>query len=133
MWQRVHFPFRASCWRSVIPAAECSGVLSYDTWPLTGSTSGYLQLKYTNLGSFSAQGRAFWGLTLVEARLMPAVKLPPQHQSLAGRFLGALGHIFRSGSGRGTRKAITGKSSSEGREGADSQELPGSLAPQDVS
>ena len=63
---------------------------------------------------------------------MPAVKLPPQNQSLAGRFLGALGQIFRSGSGRETRKAITGKSSSAGREGTDLQELPGSLAPQDV-
>ena len=47
---------------------------------------------------------------LIEARLLPAVELPPQPRSLAGRFFGALGQIFRRGSARGTRTAITGKS-----------------------
>ena len=45
----------------------------------------------------------------IEARLMPAVELPPQRRSLAGRFLGALGRMLRPGSARGTRTAITGK------------------------
>ena len=45
----------------------------------------------------------------IEARLMPAVELPPQRRPLAGRFLGALGQIFRRGSARRTRTAITGK------------------------
>ena len=44
----------------------------------------------------------------IEARLMHAVEVPPR-RSLAGRFLGALGQIFRRGSARGTRTAITGK------------------------
>ena len=47
---------------------------------------------------------------LVEARLMPAVELPPQRRSLAGRFLGTLGRMMRTGSGRRTGTAITGKS-----------------------
>ena len=34
---------------------------------------------------------------LVEARLMPAVELPPQHRSLAGRFLGTLGRMLQPG------------------------------------
>ena len=46
----------------------------------------------------------------IEARLMPAVELPPQRRSLAGRFLGALGRMLRPGSARGARTAITGKS-----------------------
>ena len=44
---------------------------------------------------------------LVEARLMPAVELPPQRRSLAGRFLGALRRMLRPGSGRRSGTAIT--------------------------
>ena len=47
---------------------------------------------------------------LIEARLLPAVEIPPQRRSLAGRFLGALGRMLRPGSGRETGTAITGKS-----------------------
>ena len=55
----------------------------------------------------------------IEARLMPAVELPPQRRSLAGRFIGALGRMLRPGSGRRSRRAITGKSGSEKTEGTD--------------
>ena len=47
---------------------------------------------------------------LIEARLMPPVDLPARRRSLAGRFLGALGQIFRFGAGRKTRRAIIGDS-----------------------
>ena len=47
---------------------------------------------------------------LIEARLMPPVELPPQPRSLAGRFLGALGRVFKPGAGRKTRRAIKGES-----------------------
>ena len=47
---------------------------------------------------------------LVDARLTPAVELPPQRRSLAGRILGALGRTLRLGSGRRARTAITGES-----------------------
>ena len=47
---------------------------------------------------------------LVEARLIPAVEIPPQRRSLAGRFLGTLRRMMQPGSGRKTGTAITGKS-----------------------
>ena len=65
---------------------------------------------------------------MIEARLMPVVETPAAgRRSLVARVLGRLGQIFRPEPRRGTRKVITGKSSSEGREGADPQELPASL------
>ena len=47
---------------------------------------------------------------MIEARLLPATETPAAgRRSLAGRFLGKLGQIFRTGSGRGTKTAITRK------------------------
>ena len=60
---------------------------------------------------------------LIEARLMPAAELPPQRRSLAGRFLGAMGRMFKPGAGRRTGTAITGNSGSQGQAGADPQEF----------
>ena len=54
--KRVHFPFRASCWRSVISAAGWSGVLSYDTWPLTGSTCRVATIKVYQSGQLFCSG-----------------------------------------------------------------------------
>ena len=45
---------------------------------------------------------------LVEARLLPAVELPPQRWSPAGWFLGALGRIFKPGAGRREVKRTLG-------------------------
>ena len=48
---------------------------------------------------------------LIEARRLPGVEIPPpQRRSLAGRFLGSMGRMFRPGSGRRSGTAITGKS-----------------------
>ena len=47
---------------------------------------------------------------MIEARLLPATETPAAgRRSLTGRFLGALGQIFRPRSARGTRTAITEK------------------------
>ena len=47
---------------------------------------------------------------LIDARLLPAVEIPPQRGSLAGRFFGALGRILRLGYGRKAGMALTRKS-----------------------
>ena len=47
---------------------------------------------------------------MIEARLMPVVEtLAAGRRSHLGRFLGKLGQTFRRGSGRRTKKAITGE------------------------
>ena len=47
---------------------------------------------------------------LMEARLMPAVEVPPQRRSLADRFFGTVGQFFKFRIGRMPARAITDKS-----------------------